>query len=29
MPGCTHGNISDGERVFGEVFDWLAVNAKE
>ena len=24
MPGCTHGNITDGERVFGEAFDWLA-----
>jgi pimeloyl-ACP methyl ester carboxylesterase len=23
MPGCTHGNIADGERVFGEAFDWL------
>jgi pimeloyl-ACP methyl ester carboxylesterase len=29
MPGCTHGNISDGERIFGEAFEWLAVNAKE
>jgi pimeloyl-ACP methyl ester carboxylesterase len=29
MPGCTHGNISDGERVFGEAFGWLAVNSKE
>ncbi len=24
MPRCTHGNIEDGERVFGEVFGWLA-----
>ena len=23
MPGCTHGNIADGDRVFGEVFGWL------
>jgi pimeloyl-ACP methyl ester carboxylesterase len=29
MPGCTHGNIADGERVFGEAFDWLAANARE
>jgi hypothetical protein len=28
MPGCTHGNIADGERVFGEAFDWLAANAR-
>jgi pimeloyl-ACP methyl ester carboxylesterase len=28
MPGCTHGNIADGERVFGEAFEWLAANAK-
>ena len=28
MPGCTHGNIADGEHVFGEAFDWLAANAK-
>lgn len=23
MPGCTHGNIADGERVFSAAFDWL------
>jgi len=23
MPKCTHGQLSDGERVFGEAFDWL------
>ncbi|HEY1958174.1 MAG TPA: alpha/beta hydrolase [Polyangiaceae bacterium] len=23
MPKCTHGNIADGEHVFGEAFDWL------
>ncbi|NUP10973.1 MAG: alpha/beta hydrolase [Polyangiaceae bacterium] len=23
MPGCTHGNIAEGDRVFGEVFAWL------
>jgi pimeloyl-ACP methyl ester carboxylesterase len=27
MPGCTHGNIADGERVFGEALDWLAANS--
>jgi pimeloyl-ACP methyl ester carboxylesterase len=27
MPGCTHGNIADGERVFGSAFDWLEANA--
>jgi pimeloyl-ACP methyl ester carboxylesterase len=29
MPGCTHGNLAEGERVFGEVFDWLASHARE
>jgi pimeloyl-ACP methyl ester carboxylesterase len=24
MPGCTHGNIADGDRVFDEVFAFLA-----
>lgn len=24
MPGCTHGNLADGDRVFGEVFAFLA-----
>jgi pimeloyl-ACP methyl ester carboxylesterase len=28
MPGCTHGNIADGERVFAEAFDWLASHAR-
>jgi pimeloyl-ACP methyl ester carboxylesterase len=23
MPGCTHGNMADGERVFGTALDWL------
>jgi hypothetical protein len=23
MPGCTHGNISDGDAVFDETFQWL------
>jgi pimeloyl-ACP methyl ester carboxylesterase len=22
MPGCTHGNVAEGDRVFGEVFGW-------
>ncbi len=25
MPKCTHGQLADGERVFGEAFDWLDV----
>jgi pimeloyl-ACP methyl ester carboxylesterase len=28
MPGCTHGNIADGERVFETAFDWLTDHAK-
>jgi pimeloyl-ACP methyl ester carboxylesterase len=28
MPGCTHGNITDGERVFTETFDWLAAHQR-
>jgi pimeloyl-ACP methyl ester carboxylesterase len=28
MPGCTHGNITEGERVFSEAFDWLAANSR-
>jgi len=28
MPACTHGLISEGERVFDEVFDWLEVNQR-
>jgi pimeloyl-ACP methyl ester carboxylesterase len=27
MPGCTHGNIADGEEIFTSAFDWLAQNA--
>jgi hypothetical protein len=23
MPGCTHGNLADGDAVFGDVFTWL------
>jgi pimeloyl-ACP methyl ester carboxylesterase len=23
MPKCTHGNITDGERIFGDAFRWL------
>jgi hypothetical protein len=23
MPGCTHGNIADGERIFNTAFEWL------
>jgi pimeloyl-ACP methyl ester carboxylesterase len=23
MPKCTHGNITDGERIFGDAFSWL------
>jgi pimeloyl-ACP methyl ester carboxylesterase len=28
MPGCTHGMMSDGERVFEETFSWLEGNAR-
>jgi pimeloyl-ACP methyl ester carboxylesterase len=28
MPGCTHGNVADGEHVFGEAFDWLEANSR-
>ncbi|MBX3234181.1 MAG: alpha/beta hydrolase [Labilithrix sp.] len=28
MPGCIHGQVGDGERLFGEAFDWLAANEK-
>ena len=27
MPGCTHGNVADGEHLFGEAFDWLEENS--
>jgi len=23
MPGCTHGNVADGDRIFSEAFRWL------
>ena len=23
MPGCTHGNLADGDAVFGKVFTWI------
>lgn len=23
MPNCTHGNMADGDRIFGEAFTWL------
>ena len=28
MPGCTHGNITEGERVFDTAFDWLRINER-
>lgn len=28
MPKCTHGNIADGERIFDELFQWLAAPRK-
>jgi pimeloyl-ACP methyl ester carboxylesterase len=28
MPGCTHGNVTEGERVFGATFDWLRANER-
>jgi pimeloyl-ACP methyl ester carboxylesterase len=28
MPGCTHGNIADGERVFDDAFDFLSANER-
>jgi pimeloyl-ACP methyl ester carboxylesterase len=28
MPGCTHGNITDGERIFTETLDWLAAHQR-
>ena len=28
MPGCTHGNITDGDRTFDAAFDWLRANAR-
>lgn len=29
MPGCTHGNLADGDRVFDSAFDWLAEHQRE
>jgi pimeloyl-ACP methyl ester carboxylesterase len=28
MPGCTHGNITDGERIFDATFDFLRTNER-
>ncbi len=28
MPGCTHGNVADAERVFGAALDWLTENSR-
>lgn len=28
MPGCTHGNVTDGERIFDTAFDWLRANER-
>lgn len=28
MPGCTHGNLVDGDRIFTEVFSWLDEGAR-
>jgi pimeloyl-ACP methyl ester carboxylesterase len=28
MPNCTHGQVQDGERIFGEAFDWLDVSVR-
>ncbi len=28
MPGCTHGNVADGEVTFGNAFTWLAGHAR-
>ncbi len=27
MPGCTHGNLADGDAVFGKVFEWVDARA--
>jgi len=27
MPGCTHGSVTDGNRIFGEAFEWLEENS--
>lgn len=28
MPGCTHGHLAEGDRVFGDVFRWLGASAR-
>jgi pimeloyl-ACP methyl ester carboxylesterase len=28
MPGCTHGNVTEGERIFDATFDWLRDNER-
>ncbi|MBN9164381.1 MAG: hypothetical protein BGO98_41450 [Myxococcales bacterium 68-20] len=28
MPGCTHGNVTEGERIFDATFDWLRANER-
>lgn len=28
MPDCTHGNVTEGDRVFGEAFAWLDANQR-
>jgi pimeloyl-ACP methyl ester carboxylesterase len=28
MVGCSHGNVTEGERVFGATFDWLRTNQR-
>lgn len=28
MPGCTHGNVTEGERIFDEAFGWLRANER-
>jgi pimeloyl-ACP methyl ester carboxylesterase len=28
MPACTHGNVTEGERIFDAAFDWLRTNER-
>lgn len=28
MPGCTHGNVTEGERIFDAAFGWLRANER-
>jgi len=28
MPDCTHGQVADGENIFGQSFDWLSSNER-